>query len=433
MSRLSSLNSKHFYGRMQLILEISVRFLWLAFCVGIYMFTDTVHAGSTPLWVCVLWIVFVYGLGTLVYLFFRDTFLVLLLHLVVCSVGFALLLAGNALGSSIMYMLLFVMIENAVSNIIAARRFHPPCVYSHRWMYYAVPIAFLFYAIYQSSNIHYVIAFCFGLIFVLGHFWCTYAQGISEFMGGNLYVENVPRADIYRSNTKTVAVILLVFLLISGFVFMFRYMSVFETLGRAMSAPISAAVDKFITVGKFVRRIFTSDGSTGESAGMPEQQVQVAPIPQTVLNVLGIMTGLFLLAFFILWIISLTMRPKKPVKIVNIIDGNGDDEVEDIVPKKKRRRHIFKDNNEKVRYRFKRFIKKNLKPNVPYGKTAEELSRIAARNVHLDVKVLDEADFEDDEVIDYDDTETYNRLTELYNIARYSDRMVTNDEIKTLQ
>lgn len=429
MKSLNSLKPKFFYERIQLIKELSVRICWMIFYLGAFIFLDDAMKNKEPLYSGIVWIVIMSILSGAIYYFVKNIPLVIISYLLLLSSILFVAAVPMKMSNCMLIVLISMLFFNMMSNVLACKNDHVVRVYSLNVVYIFLPIIYEIYAIYNKDERFYILGFVFGVIIIVGHLWCTYAQEINSFMGGNLNLSGMPRADIYKLNTKIISIIITIFVVISGFMFLLRYTPILMMVGKFIGTPIQAGVGQLVKAKRSLARLMNSSVDI-ETEQVDTDETPAYEVDETFMNVCGIITCLILLTVVILWLISLFTRKKGPKRKLNIVFSDREDVVEDIVPVKKAKRHLFKDNNEKVRYRFKKWIKKSLKPHVPASKTASELSEIAIRNSFTDIKATSLEDLSEVRVVENEDTIRNEKLASLYDIARYSNRMLTDEELK---
>lgn len=429
MKSLNSLQPKFFYERIQLVKELSVRISWMIFYLGAFIFLDEAMKSKGMLFAGIIWIVIMSVFSGIIYYFVKTSPLIIMSYLVLLSSVLLVAEVPKKMSRALLIVLIVMLFFNMISNIIAFRNDYMVHVYSFNVIYIFIPIIYEIYAIYNNYESFYILGFVFGVIFIVAHLWCAYAEEINRFMGGNLNLSDMPRADIYRLNTKIVSILITIFVVIAGFMFLLRYTPVLMMVGKFIGTPIQMGIGQLVKAKRALDKLMDSSVDT-ERELVNTDETPSYEMDETFLNVCGIITCLILLTVIILWLISLFTRKKGPKRKLNIVFSDREDVVEDIVPVKKAKRHLFKDNNEKVRYRFKKWIKKSLKPHVPASKTASELSDIAIRNSFTDIKATSLEDLSEVEVVKNEDTIRNEKLASLYDIARYSNRMLTDEELK---
>lgn len=432
MSKMIKLPPKLFQQRIDAIQDISLRYMWLVFYTGFYIFTDKFLNKGIPSWLGILVIVALSVVSGLIYHLIRNIVVAVYLHIAVFGV---FLIWGNIkydLISSFIITVFLLLLVSLVNNILGAKRGYISNIYSVNPLFVMLLIVYEVYAIYSKLETFYILGFVVAVLFMAGHFWCTYIQGLSAFMGVNMKLVNVPRADMYKSNSKIVALIITIFFLVTGFAYLLRYTSFFSGLGALLGIPVKKGLEGILIAGSYIKNLISQDKVMDAPPSEPVRPAEVY-VSNDFMNGVAVLVSLVILVFIIAWLVCFTITKKKPKHVAKIIAGEKADEVEELTKTTEKKRSVFKDNNEKIRAMFKRWIKKNLKPHVPKGKTARELSDIAINNITQSVKVLEIEDSTESFYQENAEIRKKKELARLYDVARYSGRMLTDEELKSVK
>jgi hypothetical protein len=313
-----------------------------------------------------------------------------------------------------------VMVGYAIVTVLRQRipRLGAPLHYSPLW-YGAVEVVLLYaFGLTLNDTVYRMGALALLLYFVAGHFWCTYLQGMNEYLLQQSDLTEVPRNRMLMLNTKIILLILGAFAIVCVGVCFVPLDLWFDWIRRYLGAWIALLL-------RMIRRLLSFFERNGGNT--PTAMTTTYDIAETTdATALGegaeISTPVFLFLmvstiafFYLLWRLSSAYFEKKdpPWQRPDFSGVNMEHDVmEDVVSEEKKGFLHFRNNREKVRYRFKRRIKKSMKGSIPARDTARELASQIETKEQVSLETL----------------------TEIYEKARYSDRAITKEDVaKTRQ
>lgn len=386
-------------------------FLWL----GMYFFLEMYLTEKCQIWFGVLWVAAIHAVVILMRHFCHKLPYLLLGH--GALYGFVILFArwSDYLKEAEAIFCLLMLTGCLIESIQKWRTGFVPSEYYVRWYFFPEPFILYFYGLYVNLWVYRTVAVILAIILLLGHFWCLYLQGMNDYLDQNLDTEKIPRSSILRMNTKVIVRILLVFLAVFIAFAALHFDFDFSSIGHFWASFFRM----FISVLQGLIHAFTwwKHSGTDSFDDSLEEALQPTAAPDV-----GKDDGSE--TFFILVVISLPIFFYLVYRVAHAFDDRddrkwippefgshlrGDDQVEDLGKKERRLFHLFRTNREKIRYQFKKRVKKRMKGSIPKSYTAWDFHR------EIQKKQADE---------------NMTVLTDLYDVARYGEREITSAEVK---
>jgi hypothetical protein len=271
------------------------------------------------------------------------------------------------------------------------------------------------FGLYLKDTVYCIGAFVLLLYFVSGYFWCTYLQGMNDYLLQQSDLTEVPRERMLWMNTKIILLILSIFGIVCIGVCFVPLDLWYDWIRRYLGAGIALLL-------RTIRKLLSFLESDAGNAPAATSSMDVADMEEIVeMTTQGENTEfsvpLFVsllvstLAFFcLLWRLAKAYFEKKdpPWQRPDFPGANMENDVmEDVAVAEKKGFFHFRNNREKIRYRFKRRIRKSMKGAIPARDTARELAAQIQTNEQVSLETL----------------------TKLYEKARYSDRPITKEDV----
>lgn len=409
--------SRDYYEGIHLLQDVSIwviqGFAWL----GVYFFLDRYIQEETQLFFGVFWIC-VLSIFAVLLRHFCHKLPLLLAGYGICY-GIILLCARETgyLKEERTIFCLLLLTGTLFSSIQAWRTGFGHMVYSFPWYFIPEIIIIYFYGMYRSDPAYQIMAFTLLAVFVLGHFWCLYLQGMNDYLDQNRELEGMPGGRIFQTNTHLVVSILSGLLLVMILVGAMQ----FDRFSGQVGGQI-AAFFRMLLQGIQALVHALQWWNRGEVPMEPyeNQQPLATHAPDAAGDALDTSTVLPVLLVSLLIFFYLVYRLAKAFDDRDDHEWSrpdfrgyqgADDQVESI-QEEKQRFHLFRTNREKVRHYFKRRVKKTLRGHIPAGNTAWELTEELQRQEDSGKGLVP--------------------LTELYDVARYGAREITAEEVRKI-
>lgn len=412
--------SRDYYEGIHLLQDVSIGILQGMAWLGVYFFLDRYMHGETQFLFGIFWICAVTLASVLLRHFFHKLPLLLIGHSVLY--GMVLLSAHETadLKEERVIFCLLLLTGALLGSIQKWRMGFGHTYYTFPW--YLIPeiLILYFYGIYQSDPAYQTMAFGLLAVLVMGHFWCTYLQGMNDYLDQNKKLEGISESRIFRINTRVVCFLLFGMLLVTVIAGMIRTDRFSGQMGGSL-----AAFFRMLLVGLQSLIHALQWWNRGKTEGPPEEITVISVTKSPELSGESADAGyaavgllLSLLVFFYLVYRLAKAFDDKDDHVWKRPDYNGDIETEDRVEKideeDRRRFHFFRTNRQKVRYQFKKRVKKTLKGRIPTADTAWELTEEMQKQGTEDSSVL-------------------HSLTQLYDVARYGSREISAEEIRRIR
>lgn len=290
-----------------------------------------------------------------------------------------------------------------------------PLVYHTKWYLLLEAFALYLYSVFRQDIPLETDALFMGLLFIVGHFWCLYLQGICDYLEMNAELKHVPGDSMLRMNTRVILGLLGVLAVFLFLALLPQFDQAMEWLAARFGRAVTTVILAIRQIVQLLERIFhITPGSTETE---PEQP-SVADIPEMDDSEEGLGYILGISVFSIVMIVVFFRMLRKAKLQADLMPGprpdfhhrgSGEDIVEDIEEEKLPFLPIFRNNRERIRYRFRRRVKRHYKKNVPSVRTAWEFNR---------------------ELQQSRSEPGLDALTDLYDIARYSQREILDSDLK---
>lgn len=409
---------RDYYEGIHLLQDVSLwiiqGFAWL----GVYFFLDRYIQEETQLFFGVFWICVVRLSAVLLRHFCHKLPLLLAGHGVFYAV---LLLCARETGylkEERTIFCLLLLTGTLVGSIQAWRMGFDHTIYRFPWYFIPEILIIYFYGIYRSDPVYQIMAFTLTAVFLLGHFWCLYLQGMNDYLDQNKQLEGIPGDRIFHTNTRMIVSILMGLLLVVILVGAMQFDRFSGLMGGYLAVFFQIIIQGIQALVRALRW-----WNQGETAREPDANHQplVTQMPDGSGNALDsgtvfpVMLVCLLIFFYLVYRLAKAFDNRDDHEWSRPDYGGyqgADDRVESISGEEKPRFHLFRTNREKVRYHFKKRVKKTLRGHIPPGNTAWELAEELQRQEGEGKGLVP--------------------LTELYDVARYGKREITAEEVRKL-
>ncbi len=405
-----------YYKKIHRLQDFSILLLHSFLFLGVYFFLEMYVNKKCQIWTGIFWIVSINLIVLLMRHFCHKLFLLLLGHGLLYAVFILFAYKTQYPGKAGTVFCLLVLTACLMESIARWKADFAPSVYYVRWYFFPLPFVLSFYGLYSREDAYQTAAFVLAVALLMGHFWCLYLQGMNDYMDQHMDEEKIPRSSILRMNTKVVLWILAGFLLVLLSAAAFQFDLGFSAMGRFLAGFFRMLI---LGMQQFIHAVSWWNHSDREAPErLMEEAVRTAEPSASgegdVSNLyvaLGVMVCLVIF-FYMVYRLAHAFDDRDNRKWIPPEFGGRlrtDDQIEDLRGKEGMRFHFFRTNREKIRYQFKKRVKKNIKGTIPKAYTAWEL------NGEVQKKRADES---------------MTALTGLYNVARYGEREITSAEVK---
>ena len=376
-------------------------FLWL----GVYFFLEMYVTKRCEIWFGIFWIAAIHAVVFLVRHFCHKLPLLLIGHGVLYGIVIFFAWGTNYLKEARTIFCLLMLTGCLIESIQQWRSGFAPSVYYVRWYFFPEP-----FILYRT------VAVVLAIIFLIGHFWCLYLQGMNDYLDQHMKSEKIPRSSILHMNTKVIVGILIGFLVVLISFAALRFDMGFFSIGHFLAAFFRVFISGLQRLIHTVR--WWNHSATDSSDYFVEEALQPTEAPAVVGDagtnlyvILGVIISL-LIFFYMVYRLAHAFDDRDDRKWIPPEFGSRlrtDDQVEDLRKKERKLFHLFRTNREKIRYQFKKRVKKSMKGIIPKSYTAWDF------NNEIQKKQADES---------------MTVLTDLYDVARYGEREITSAEVK---
>lgn len=387
-------------------------FLWL----GVYFFLEMYVTKECKIWLGIIWIAVIHAIVFLLRHFCHKLPLLLLGHGVLYGILLLLVRETNYLKEAGTIFCLLMLTGCLIESVQQWRSGFAPSEYYVRWYFFPEPFILYFYGLYANIQDYRTMAIVLTVIFLIGHFWCLYLQGMNDYLDQHMNSEKIPRSSILRMNTKVILGILIIFVTVLIAFAAFRFNVAFLSIGHFFADffRVIASVMQSLIHGFQWWKNFGTDNSDS----VVEDALQPTEVPAVsgddgseVYLVLGVIISLVIF-FYMVYRLAHAFDDRDNRKWIPPEFGShlrADDQVEDLGKKERKLFHLFRTNREKIRYQFKKRVKKVMKGTIPKSYTAWDFHK------EIQKKQADE---------------NITVLTDLYDVARYGEREITSAEVR---
>lgn len=411
--------SRDYYDGIHLLQDVSIWMIRSCACLGVYFFLDRYIQKETQLFFGIFWICVVSLFTGLLRHFCHKLPLLLLCHGIFYALVFLCARETAYLKEERTIFCLFLLTVALIGSIQTWRIGFAHTIYFFPWYLILEILILYFYGAYRKDPAYQVMAFTLMVVLIIGHFWCTYLQGMNDYLDQNKSLEGIPSDRIFRTNTQMIVFILLALLLImilSGALH-------FEQFSGQIGGHIAAFIRMLLLgIQSLIHALRWWNHGEISQEPMEGNLPTVTHIPEatgddldtsTVLPTLIVCLGIF---FYLVYRLAKAFDDRDDhIWIRPDYDGfqGTDDQVESIQGEEKQRFHLFRSNREKVRYYFKKRVKKTMRGHIPVGNTVWELTEEIQRQEEKETGLQP--------------------LTSLYDVARYGKREITKEEIRKMK
>lgn len=416
---MKQIKSRDYYDGIHLLQDVSIWIIRSFACLGVYFFLDRYIQKETQLFFGVFWICTVSLCTVLLRYFCHKLPLLLLGHGIFYGVVFLCARETAYLKEERTIFCLFLLTIALIGSIQAWRMGFGHTIYFFPWYLILEILVIYFYGAYKRDSVYQMMAFTLMVVLLIGHFWCTYLQGMNDYLDQNKSLEGIPSDRIFRSNTRMIVFILLALFLVIMLLGALQFDQFSGQIGGCIAAffrMLLLGIQSLVHALRWWNRGETSQ----EPFGVDQPAVTHAPEPSggdldtsTVLPTLFVCLGIF---FYLVYRLAKAFDDRDD-HVWSRPDYGGyqgtDDRVESIQGEESGRFHLFRTNREKVRHYFKKRVKKTMRGHIPVGSTAWELTEEIQRQEEQGMGLQP--------------------LTKLYDVARYGEREITTEEIRKMK
>ena len=391
----------------------------------------------------VLWIVLLYAATGALQTLSQGPVLLTLGHAVLCVLILVQTRRTDRLIEEWTIFCLLLVVTRFLQGFCRWKQGAEEVCYSVKWQLLLLVFSIYGYGLYADSVLYRSLGCGFGILFVLLHFWCTYLQGLNDYLDEHAQLSNVPVESIFRQNTNMVLWLLgVLFVCLVGAEWL-QFDQGFAWLGNLLVRGIRQVIAFFRYLSALVRHFNHPDtpvpeletpvGENWDSAGAQED----TPGFFWVISLVVFLGMLYLIVQFLKDVYKKTELQGERPQFGGYI--RKDDVVEVYEENEEKRRFLlFRNNRQKVRYRFKKMVKRSFPEHVPQGDTARELGERICQSAE-NGKSEEEGGSKSENVRSRNrrrkepETGNVSILTQLYDIARYSRREITEQDMKRLR
>lgn len=416
---MKRIRSRDYYDGIHLLEDVSIWMIRSFACLGVYFFLDRYIQEETQLFFGIFWICAVSLFAVLLRYFCHKLPLLLMGHGIFYAFIFLCARETSYLKEERSIFCLFLLTAALIGSIQAWRRGFGHMIYYFPWYLILEILILYFYGAYRKDSAYQAMAFTLLVVLLIGHFWCTYLQGMNDYLDQNKSLEGIPSGRIFQMNTQMIAFILLTFLLLIILLGALR----FDRFSGQFGGHI-AAFFRMLLLGiqslVHALRWWNHGKPPQELPETDQPTVTLAPEPTdgdldtgTVLPALIVCLAIF---FYLVYRLAKAFDDRDDHEWSRPDYGGyqgTDDKVETIQGEEKTRFHLFRSNREKVRYYFKKRVKKTMRGHIPVGDTAWELTEEIQRQEKQETGLQP--------------------LVRLYDVARYGKREITTEEIRRMK
>lgn len=412
--------TRDYYEGIHLLQDVSIWILHGVAWLGVYFFLDRYMHEETQLLFGIFWICVITLAVILLRHFCHKLPFILGGHGVLY--GMVLLSAHETadLKEERVIFCLLLLTGALLGSIQKWRSGFGHTYYTFPW--YLIPeiLILYFYGIYRSDPAYQAMAFGLLVMLVMGHFWCMYLQGMNDYLDQNKTLEGISESRIFRINTRVVCSLLFGMLLLVIFAGMIRIDRFSGQMGGSL-----AAFFRMLLVGlqSLIHALqWWNQGKTTEQPeeiGAPSATKLPEPSGESLDSgyaVVGLLLSL-LVFFYLVYRLAKAFDDKDDHEWRRP-DYGGDigieNRVETIAGEDRKRFHLFRTNRQRVRYQFKKRVKKTLKGQIPAADTAWELTEEMQKQ-------------------EKENSSGLISLTQLYDVARYGSREISPEEIRQIK
>lgn len=399
----------HFLQEFSIILLHD--FLWL----GIYFFLEMYMTEKCRIWFGILWVAAIHGIVILVRHFCRKLPYLLVGHGALYGIVILFAWGTNYLKEAEVIFCLLMLTGCLIESIQKWRSGFAPSVYYVRWYFFSAPFILYFYGLYVNLGVYRTVAVVLAILFLMGHFWCLYLQGMNDYLDQHLDSEKIPRSSILRMNTKVIVGILFVFLAVLLSFAALHFDFAFFSIGHFLASFFRIFIS--VLQGLIHALTWWNHSNTDRSDYSVEEALKPTEAPavigddgnESLLILVAVSLPLF---FYMVYRVAHAFDDRDDRKWIPPEFGSHlrtGDQVEDLGKKERKLFHLFRTNREKIRYQFKKRVKKAMKGSIPKSYTAWDFHK------EIQKKQADE---------------NMTVLTDLYDVARYGEREITSAEVK---
>lgn len=408
-----------YYDGIHLLQDVSIWIIRSFACLGVYFFLDRYIQEETQLVFGVFWICAVSLFTVLLRHFCHKLPLLLLGH--GFFYGFVFLCARETayLKEERTIFCVFLLTIALIGSIQAWRRGFGHTIYFFPWYLILEIVVIYFYGAYRKDSAYQMMAFTLMVVLLMGHFWCTYLQGMNDYLDQNKSLEGIPSDRIFRTNTRMIVFILLALLLIMILLGALQFDRFSGQIGGHIAAffrMLLLGIQSLVHALRWWNRGGTPQEPMEDNLPVVTNTPEPSGGDLDAGTVLPALIVSLLIFFYLVYRLAKAFDDRDD-HVWSRPDYGGfqgtDDRVESIQGEEKGRFHLFRTNREKVRHYFKKRVKKTMRGHIPVGNTAWELTEEIQRQEEQETGLQS--------------------LTRLYDVARYGEREVTAEEVRKMK
>ena len=291
--------------------------------------------------------------------------------------------------------------------------------YENKWHLVLEVLILYFWGVFCHQEGFRMAGLFLALAFLLLHLWCSYLKRFLAFLDENGTISKVTVTSIFNQSKKVIMGLLTIvcfLILLSMFLQADDVFQFFKDSFLRLIQKIAEGIQNFFRWIHSFRNPSLEKTVAEEATEQIQQPQEYSEAGDNLFLV--IMGGLVFLSFlvwgirenFLEWQQARQNKQKPSAKKLLIPDRVTVIQESEEKPWEKLVKKIFRSNQEKVRYLFKKRVRKSLQKNIRQTETANALKR-RVKEKGTDIHAL----------------------TELYQVARYGDREIEAEEIRKVK
>lgn len=347
---------------------------------------------------------------------------VILGHLILCLPIFGIMARSSQIAPEVTTVYLAVALGCLIGSILHYRRGQEYICYTGKWYLAVEVVVIFFWGVFTKNTDIKNIGMIVGIVLILLHMWCSYLERMNDYLTERGEISNLSKFLIFDGSTRMVMWLLLVTFLCMLTAFYFQNDGLFEPIKEYVLYAIRKMIHWITAVVRWVESLWGDNKvsdlfEAGDEEEKLKKKASSAVFVHPVIMVIGAIPYIILFAFGIRELVRWLKRRKKKQEGIWGRKLEYPDEIEELVQAEsesfweKWKRRIFRTNQEKVRYLFKVRVKRGLRDAIKDSQTARALGEQVQNENGLSMEPL----------------------TDLYEVARYSEGEITAEELKSVR
>lgn len=346
---------------------------------------------------------------------------VILGHLLLCLPVFGIMARSSQIAPEITTFYLAVALGCLIGAVFHYRRGQEYICYTGKWYLAVEVVVIFFWGVFNKNTDIKNIGIIVGIVLILLHMWCSYLERMNDYLTERGEISNLSKFLIFDGSTRMVVWLLLVTFLCMLTAFYFQNDGLFEPIKEYVLYAIRKMIHWITNIVRWVESLWGDNKVSDlfrEDAVEKQSKKKNSPVLlHPVVAVIGAIPYIILFAFGIREFSRWLKRRRKKQEGIWGRKLEYPDEIEELIQAEsesfweKWKRRIFRTNQEKVRYLFKVRIKRGLRDAIKDSQTARALGEQVQKENGLSMEPL----------------------TDLYEVARYSEQEITAEELKSVR